>query len=134
MIKTIQEHFSRRNRGLKPRYVRDTKEYLRGLVARGLTRTQLVISDALEGLKAAIAAVLPEAAWQRCRTHFARNLLTHVAKNAQDFVAAAVRSIFVQASHEEVMAQHLRIVGPSVRGQCGRRNHRTEAMPDEMIR
>jgi len=84
--------------------------FLRGLVARGLRNTQLVISDAHEGLKNAIAAVLPGAAWQRCRTHFARNLLTRVPKSTQAFVAAAVRSIFAQASREEVLAQHQRVV------------------------
>jgi transposase-like protein len=60
---------------------------LRDLVARGLHGVQLVVSDAHEGLKAAIAAVLPGACWQRCRTHFARNLLTRVPKSAQDLVA-----------------------------------------------
>ena len=84
--------------------------FLRGLVARGLSGVQLVISDAHEGLKMAIAAVLPGAAWQRCRTHFMRNLLTRVPKSAQDFVAAAVRSIFAQPSPEEVHAQHQRVV------------------------
>ncbi len=47
--------------------------------------------------------------WQRCRTHFARNLLTRVPKAAQGFVAAAVRSIFEQADREEVYAQHARV-------------------------
>jgi len=60
--------------------------FLRGLVARGLTGAQLVISDAHAGLKDAIASVFPGAAWQRCRAHFMRNLLTKVAKSAQDFV------------------------------------------------
>jgi transposase-like protein len=50
--------------------------FLRGLVARGLSGVSLVISDAHEGLKDAIASVLPGAGWQRCRTHFMRNLLT----------------------------------------------------------
>ena len=50
--------------------------FLRNLVARGLSGVQLVTSDAHEGLTAAIAAVLPGAGWQRCRTHFMRNLLT----------------------------------------------------------
>jgi transposase-like protein len=84
--------------------------FLRGLVARGLSGVQLAVSDAHEGLKAAIAAVLPGASWQRCRTHFARNLLTRVPKQAQDLVAAAVRSIFAQPSPEEVHAQHARVV------------------------
>jgi transposase-like protein len=49
--------------------------FLRGLVARGLKGVKLVISDAHQGLKSAVGAVLPGAAWQRCRTHFMRNLL-----------------------------------------------------------
>jgi transposase-like protein len=84
--------------------------FLRSLVARGLSGVRLVVSDAHEGLKRAIATVLPGASWQRCRTHFARNLLTRVQKSAQDFVAAAVRSIFAQASSDEVLAQHRRVV------------------------
>lgn len=49
---------------------------LRGLVARGLTGVELVISDAHGGIKAAIAQVLSGASWQRCRTHFMANLAT----------------------------------------------------------
>jgi transposase-like protein len=90
--------------------------FLRSLVARGLSGVQMVISDAHEGLKAAIAAVLPGASWQRCRTHFMRNLLTRVAKSTQDFVAAAVRSIFAQPSPEEVHAQHRRVVAQLEKG------------------
>jgi putative transposase len=67
--------------------------FLRDLVARGLSGVVLVTSDAHEGPKSAIAAVLPGAAWQRCRTHFARNLLAKVPRSAQDFVAAMCRSI-----------------------------------------
>ncbi|MBP7126095.1 transposase [Myxococcota bacterium] len=70
----------------------------------------LVVSDAHECLKAAVAAVLPGASWQRCRTHFARNLLTRVPKSAQPLVAAALRSIFAQPSPEDVRAQHVRVV------------------------
>lgn len=84
--------------------------FLRGLVERGLNNVQLVISDAHQGLKAAIASELSGAAWQRCRTHFARNLLTRVPKSAQDFVAALVRSIFAQPNAEEAWAQHKRVV------------------------
>ena len=65
----------------------------------------LVASDAHEGLKAAVSAVPPGPSWQRCRTHFARNLLTRVPRSAQPPVAAAVRSIFAQPSSEEVRAQ-----------------------------
>jgi len=84
--------------------------FLRGLVARGLSGVKLVVSDSHEGLKAAIAAVLPGAAWQRCRVHFLRNLLTRVPKSAQTLVATLVRSIFMQPDGQAVWAQHARMV------------------------
>lgn len=84
--------------------------FLRGLKARGLRDVRLVISDSHAGLNDAIATVLTGASWQRCRTHFMRNLLTRVPKSAQDFVAALVRSIFAQPDHGAVMAQHARVV------------------------
>jgi putative transposase len=84
--------------------------FLRGLRARGLSGVQLVISDAHEGLKDAIATVLTGACWQRCRTHFMRNLLTRVPKSAQDLVATLVRSIFAQPDRAAVLAQHARVV------------------------
>jgi putative transposase len=84
--------------------------FLRGLVARGLDGVRLVISDSHEGLKQAIAAVLPGAGWQRCRVHFIRNLLTRVPKSMQTLVATLVRSIFAQPEREAVWAQHGRIV------------------------
>jgi hypothetical protein len=55
---------------------------------------QLVISDAHPGLVAAIGSALPGAAWQRCRTHYLRNLLSRVPKSAQPHVATQVRAIF----------------------------------------
>ncbi len=70
--------------------------FLRSLVARGLRGVQLVTSDAHEGLKGAIAAVLQGASWQRCRTHFMRNALGLVPKGAQQMVAATIRTVFVQ--------------------------------------
>ncbi len=84
--------------------------YMRGLVARGLSGVKLVSSDAHPGLVDAIAATLPGAAWQRCRTHFMRNLLTRVPKSAQSFVATMVRTIFAQPDAETVHEQHRRIV------------------------
>ncbi len=84
--------------------------FLRDLVARGLNGVKLVVSDAHEGLKAAIAATLPGASWQRCRTHFMRNVLTQVPRSASSFVATIVRSIFAQPSADEVWAQHTRVV------------------------
>jgi len=84
--------------------------FLRSLVARGLTGVRLATSDAHPGLVDAIAATLPGAAWQRCRTHFMRNLLTRVPKSAQSFVATMVRSIFAQPDADSVREQQRRIV------------------------
>ena len=72
------------------------REFLRSLVGRGLTGVQLVISDAHEGLKAAVGQVLTGAAWQRCRVHFMRNLLAHIPQADKSVVAAFVRTIFAQ--------------------------------------
>jgi putative transposase len=85
--------------------------FLRGLVARGLTGVALVISDDHAGLVNAIAAVLPGAAWQRCRTHYHRNLLTRVPKTAQPWVSTLVRTIFEQPDPASVRAQHAHVVG-----------------------
>ncbi len=88
-------------------------EFLRSLKARGLRGVYLVISDAHEGLKAALAQALGGATWQRCRVHFMRNLLAHVAKSDKSVVAALLRTIFAQperASAEEqldVIAQSM---------------------------
>jgi transposase-like protein len=71
-------------------------QFLRALVARGLTGVQLVISDAHQGLKGAIAAVLTGASWQRCRVHFVRNALALVPKTAAQMVAATIRTVFAQ--------------------------------------
>ena len=84
--------------------------FLRSLVARGLGGVQLVISDCHIGLKNAIASTFPGAVWQRCRTHFARNLLTRVPKRSQDMVAALVRSVFAQLDEASVQAQFDRVV------------------------
>ena len=84
--------------------------FLRSLVARGLAGVRLVTSDAHPGLVDAIAATLPGASWQRCRTHFMRNLLTRVPKSAQSFVATMVRSIFAQPDAETVSEQQARVL------------------------
>ena len=84
--------------------------FLRSLVVRGLSGVELVTSDAHQGLRAAIATVFGGASWQRCRTHFMRNLLTRVPKSAEGLVATTVRTIFQQPSAEAVHAQHARVV------------------------
>ncbi len=84
--------------------------FLRGLVSRGLTGVELVVSDAHAGLKAAIASALPGASWQRCRTHFMTNLLTKVPKAAGQAVATLVRSIFAQPDAETTRAQYRTVV------------------------
>jgi putative transposase len=75
--------------------------FLRRLRERGLSGVQLVISDAHAGLKKAIARCCQGTTWQRCRVHFARNILAKVPKGSQDMVAAALRSVFVQAVEQQ---------------------------------
>jgi putative transposase len=84
--------------------------FFRGLVARGLSGVLLVTSDAHAGLIAAIQATLPGASWQRCRTHYMRDLLTKVSKSSQPWVATLVRTIFDQPDPAEVRAQFGRVV------------------------
>ena len=79
--------------------------FLRGLVARGLSGVELVISDAHGGIKAAIAAVLSDASWQRCRTHFMANLATKIPKASWPMIAALVRSIFEQPDRDATWNQ-----------------------------
>ena len=82
--------------GLGPSEAREFwVEFLRSLVRRGLQGVQLVLSDAHEGLKAAIRQVF-NATWQRCRVHFMRNLRVCMPKAQQGMVAAAVRPVFTQ--------------------------------------
>ena len=73
--------------------------FLKSLLKRGLGGVKLVISDAHEGLKAAIRRVLG-ATWQRCRVHWMRSALAHVAKGQQTMVAAALRQAFLQPDQE----------------------------------
>jgi transposase-like protein len=83
--------------------------FLKDLSARGLSGVRLVISDDHQGLTGAIGAVLAGASWQRCRTHFMKNLLCRVPRSAQPFVATLVRTIFAQPAAEEVEAQLRRV-------------------------
>jgi transposase-like protein len=80
--------------------------FLRSLKDRGLTGVRLVISDAHAGLKAAITKCCSGSSWQRCRVHFARNLLARVPKGDQEMVAAAFRSIFAQSDPDKLAARY----------------------------
>ena len=84
--------------------------FLRSLSARGLSGVDLVVSDAHQGLRDAIATVFGGASWQRCRTHFMTNLLTRVPRRAQPAVATMVRTIYQQPSPQEVHAQLERVI------------------------
>ena len=79
--------------------------FLRTLRDRGLSGVRLVISDAHAELKASIAKCFAGSSWQRCRVHYARNLLATVPKSHTEFVAAAFRSIFALGTPDEVEAR-----------------------------
>ena len=79
-------------------------DFLRSLARRGLRGVKLVISDAHEGLKAAVAKVL-HASWQRCRVHFMRNVLAHAGKQGRRVVSAFISTAFVQDDVETARAQ-----------------------------
>jgi putative transposase len=83
---------------------------LRSLVTRGLSGVQLVVSDAHVGLVEAVGAALPGASWQRCRTHYARNLSSQVPKSAQPWVLTLLRTVFDQPDAAEVHAQCQRVI------------------------
>src|SRR5947207_4513805 len=76
------------------------RDFLRGLVKRGLAGVQLVVSDAHEGLKNAIGQVLG-APWQRCTVHFLREALGHARREQQPMLAALIRPIFNAESGEQ---------------------------------
>ena len=82
--------------------------FLRKLTRRGLRGVKLVVSDAHEGLKAAIAKVL-HATWQRCRVHFMRNALAHAGKSGRRVVSAFIATAFAQDDAEAGKAQWRRV-------------------------
>ena len=84
--------------------------FLRGLVARGLSGVQLVTSDAHSGLVAAIGATLPGASWQRCRTHYAVNLMSITPKSSWPWVRTMLHSIYDQVDAKAVAAQFDRVI------------------------
>jgi putative transposase len=79
-------------------------DFLRQLARRGLRGVKLVISDAHEGLKAAVAKVL-HASWQRCRVHFMRNVLAHAGRQGRRVVSAFIATAFAQEDAAAAQAQ-----------------------------
>jgi putative transposase len=84
--------------------------FLRDLVARGLSGVALVTSDAHRGLVEAIGATLPGACWQRCRTHYAANLMSVTPKSAWGWVKALLHSVYDQPDTDAVHAQFDRVL------------------------
>src|ERR1700728_85742 len=83
-------------------------DFLRKLRRRGLRGVKLVISDAHEGIKAAVAKLM-NATWQRCRVHTMRNALAHAGKSSRRVVSAFMATAFAQASAEAAKAQWRRV-------------------------
>ena len=81
------------------------REFLASLKQRGLGGVRLMVSDAHVGLTKAVGRMFQGCSWQRCRVHFARNLLQTVPKAQQEMVAAALRSVFIQQSTAAVEEQ-----------------------------
>src|SRR3954463_13418901 len=84
--------------------------FFRDLTARGLSGVALVTSDAHAGLVEAIGATLPGASWQRCRTHYAANLMSATPKSAWGWVKALLHSVYDQPDAEAVHAQFDRVL------------------------
>jgi len=84
--------------------------FFRDLAARGLSGVALVTSDAHRGLTEAIGATLPGAAWQRCRTHYAANLMSVTPKSAWGWVRALLHSVYDQPDAASVHAQFGRVL------------------------
>jgi putative transposase len=82
--------------------------FLRKLARRGLRGVKLVVSDAHEGIKAAVSKVL-SATWQRCRVHFMRNALAHAGRSGRRVVSAFIATAFAQDDAEAAKAQWRRV-------------------------
>ena len=106
-------------------------EFLRKLTRRGLRGVKLVISDAHEGLKAAITRVL-NATWQRCRVHFMRNLLAHSGRNGRRLTAAFVGTIFAQENKAAAKQQWRKVVNQLAPSLPKLADFRDEAEEDVM--
>jgi transposase-like protein len=104
--------------------------FFRDLTARGLTGVQLVTSDAHAGLVAAIGATLPGASWQRCRTHYAANLMATCPKSSWPWVKTLLHSVYDQPDAASVHAQFDRLVETVAEKLPGVADHLEAARPD----
>ena len=102
----------------------------RGLNARGLSGVKLVTSDAHSGLVAAMRATLDGASWQRCRTHYAANLMSATPKSSWGWVKAMLHSIYDQPDANSVHAQFDRVVEALVEKLPAVAEHLEEARAD----
>jgi transposase-like protein len=84
--------------------------FFRDLTARGLSGVRLVTSDAHNGLVASIGAAVPGASWQRCRTHYAANLMSATPKASWPWVRALLHSVYDQPDAVSVHAQFDRVL------------------------
>jgi putative transposase len=84
--------------------------FFRDLTARGLCGVALVTSDAHAGLVTAIGATIPGAAWQRCRTHYAANLMSITPKSSWPWVRTLLHSVYDQPDTDAVHAQFDRVI------------------------
>lgn len=107
-------------------------EFLRGLRDRGLDGTKLVISDAHAGLKAAISRVMQGSAWQRCRVHAMRNLMTAARHDQRQIISALIRTIFVQPDPTAARTQ-LRVVVDQLEPIAPKVAERLEAMETDLL-
>jgi putative transposase len=107
-------------------------EFLRGLKDRGLDGIRLVVSDAHAGLRAAIRRVMQGAAWQRCRVHAMRNLLSAAHHQHRQVIAALTRTIFAQPDHTTAVTQ-LRAVTDQLTPIAPAVAERLEAMEADLL-
>jgi len=104
--------------------------FLRGLKTRGLSGVKLVISDAHAGLKKAVGIAFQGAAWQRCRVHFMRNVLSIVPRASQEMVASIIRTVFAQPDKAHVDAQFDEVVRMLIKSHPKVAGMLNDARPD----
>ena len=104
--------------------------FFRDLTARGLSGVKLVTSDAHNGLVAAIGATLPGASWQRCRTHYAANLMSATPKASWPWVRTLLHSVYDQPDAKSVNEQYDRVLDALAQKLPAVVEHLEAARPD----